>query len=95
MALKELAKVPVQLPSPDQVRARFDDLEVILTKDVDQGRAALRRLFRNGRIRLDPQPQGIYLARSELLPLGFMLETTTPRNRAGASVHNLSCAGRI
>lgn len=94
-SLRSMGASPVRLPSPDEVREQVFNLDRILSEDVPRGRELLRRLFRDGNIRLHPQEDRSYVARSEVLPLVLLAEMTTPRNRAGASVHNLSCAGRI
>ena len=49
------------------------DLEARLLADVSRGREELRRLFRDGRIDLVPQPGGFYVARSEILPLVVLM----------------------
>ena len=57
--------------------------------------AALRRLFRGGRIDLIPQPGGFYVARSEILPL-VLLTQTSPRENPGFVRYTASsCAGAI
>ena len=75
------------------VRLVFD-LEPRLMADVAAGREELRRLFRNGRIDLVPQPGGFYVARSEILPL-VPLTKTPPEVSPGGRYTAVSCAGRI
>ncbi|HTE54842.1 MAG TPA: hypothetical protein VK698_28510 [Kofleriaceae bacterium] len=50
------------------------DLEVLIEEDPIGGRQTLHRLFPGGRLDLDPQTDGVYLARSELLPLAAITE---------------------
>jgi hypothetical protein len=69
-------------------------LEHRLLADVSRGREPLRRLFKDGRIDLIPQPGGFYIARSEILPLVVLMSPPpkgSPEERYTAS----SCAGRI
>jgi chromosome segregation ATPase len=63
---------PIVLPTPKQMTALIFDLERRLMADVSRGREELRRLFRDGKIKLDPQPGRYYVARSEILPLVLM-----------------------
>jgi site-specific DNA recombinase len=78
------ARQPIALPSLDALTAAVGDLDALLAEDPIGGRTALHRLFQGGRIDLDPQPDGVYLARSKLLPLAAIAgkqlgETTGPR----------------
>ena len=58
----------VPLPSPDELLDIVFDLNKRLTADTTRGREELRRIFRDGRITLVPQPGGFYIARSESAP---------------------------
>jgi hypothetical protein len=53
-------------------------------------RELLRRLFKDGRVVLEPQPDGVYLARTEVLPLLLLSEGVRdhagPRLLPGAAV---------
>ncbi len=97
--LRERAAKPISLPSPDEVIARVFALETHLMGDVLRGREALRALFSDGKIRLVPQPDGVYLARAELLPLALLLtpdvETPAPGVSRSGSKPARSCGGRI
>ncbi|MBX3229218.1 MAG: hypothetical protein KIT84_18650 [Labilithrix sp.] len=101
-ALERDATVPISLPTPEGMTALVFDLERRLMADVSKGREELRRLFHDGKIRLNPQPGGFYVAESEILPL--VLLTTPPSvadqgGRRGADqdprYSASSCAGAI
>jgi uncharacterized protein YodC (DUF2158 family) len=89
------AAKPIKLPTPkDMVRVVFD-LERRLLADVAQGREELRRLFRGGRIDLIPQPGGFYVARSEILPLVLLTQTSPGENPGFVRYTASSCAGTM
>jgi hypothetical protein len=93
-AAEKDAAAPVKLPAPEEMMRLLFDLEARLLADVSRGREELRRLFRDGRIDLVPQPGGFYVARSEILPLVVLMSPPpkgSPEERYTAS----SCAGRI
>lgn len=75
-ALERDATAPIALPTPEEMNALIFDLDRRLMADVSRGREELRRLFKDGVIRLNPQPGGFYVAQSEILPL--VLLTTPP-----------------
>ena len=60
-----------------------------------RGRELLRRVFKDGRIDLIAQPDGYYIARSEVLPLVLLTKTPSETNSEGIRFPALSCAGRI
>lgn len=66
----------IKLPTPDEMMKLVFDLERRLTTDVAKGREELKRVFRDGKIVLTPEPGRYYTARSEVLPL--VLLTTPP-----------------
>src|SRR5262249_309600 len=72
--LERQAEAPIRLPSPDEVLKRVFELEKLFAQDPTAGREPLARYFKDGKIRLQPQPDGVYLAKSELLPLVALLE---------------------
>lgn len=78
--LESRADSPIKLPTPDEVLQRVFDFEARLKDDVLAGREALRELLRDGQIRLRPDPSGVFIARSAILPLRLLLapETTKP-----------------
>lgn len=89
------ATKPIKLPTPkDMVRVVFD-LERRLLADVTKGREELRRLFRGGRIDLVPQPDGFYVARSEILPMILLIQNSPGENPGSVRYTGSSCAGRI
>ncbi len=92
--LQELAAEPIRLPTPEEVLERVYDLEARLQQDPIAGREALRKLFKGGQIRLELGKDGIYTARSELLPLVLLTETPTPASGdTGGGRYTLRVAG--
>jgi hypothetical protein len=74
------------------------ELESRNRQDVLAARELLRRILKNGRIVLDPQPDRVYLARTEVLPLlllseGFR-ETGSPWVSPGAAFSS-ACSGGL
>lgn len=65
-ALEREADQPIRLPSPDELRAQMGQLEELLQQDALAAREALRVLFKGGTIRLEPQADRVYLAKSEV-----------------------------
>lgn len=99
-SLERDAARPIALPTPEEMTALIFDLDRRLMADVSRGREELRRLFKDGVIRLNPQPGGFYVAQSEILPL--VLLTTPPAVASDQGGRNQesrysasSCAGRI
>ncbi len=99
VALEEEARVPIKLPTPDEVIARVFDLEARLAEDPLRGREELRRYFRNGTLRLEPQPDGTFVARGEFLPMVALLGPNAlrpdPGLTPGPAVYSGCCGGRI
>jgi hypothetical protein len=60
-------------------------------------RCAARRLLKDGRIVLEPQPDGVYLARTAVLPLMLLAEKQKGRSwiLPGAAVSSESSGGVI
>ena len=91
----------MKLPAPDDLYPIVFDLERRLTADVAAGREELRRLFRDGRITMLPQPGGFYVARSEILPLVLLTQPPPGEHSGGRGADVISrysasgCAGRI
>lgn len=101
-ALEERARVPVVLPTPEQVARQCLNLEKMLVADPLRAREALRRLFQGGRIRLFPGDDGVYYAEATFLPLVALSEASETTKPLGDSPRGyflrgttLSCAGRI
>lgn len=97
-ALERAASSPIKLPTPDEMLAIVLDLERRLAANPTRGREELRRLFRDGRIDLIPQPDGFYVARSEVLPLVLLTQTPSGVTEGRHEVSRYSassCAGRI
>lgn len=93
--LEAYRATPIRLPSPDEILDLAFQLDDRLTADVTRGRELLRRLFKDGRISLIPQPGGYYLARSEILPLVLLTKTPPDSSSEGVQFPPVSCAGRI
>jgi len=77
-ALLRQASKPVDLPSPDVLLERALDLEALLATDPTRGREELKRLFEKGRLLVEPQPEGHYIARGRLFPLALLSLDLTP-----------------
>jgi hypothetical protein len=87
---------PVPLPAPDELMEIVFDLEKRRQADPTRGREELRRIFRDGKITLFPEPGGFYVARSEILPLVLLSQTPAPSpGDQGGRYLAPCCAGRI
>jgi hypothetical protein len=91
LAKQSVAAIP--LPAPDDLMEMVFDLEKRLLGDATQGREELRRIFRDGRITLVPEPDGFYIARSEILPLVLLTQTPSAVGDQGGRYTALCCAG--
>jgi hypothetical protein len=95
--LERQVELPVRLPTPDEIAEATFDLEQQLGEDPIVGREWLRRIIKGERLVLQPQPDGVYLARGELLPL-MLLKAKKGTRRSGvseAACSTLSSGGRI
>lgn len=71
-ALREVEKTarePLRLPSDEEVLREVFNITAAMKEDPVAAREQLRRMFRDGRIVLELGPDGVYVGRSELLPL--------------------------
>ncbi|MFO0608955.1 MAG: recombinase family protein [Polyangiales bacterium] len=98
--LEKQAREPTRLPSVDHVLARVFDLEARLAQDPLRGREELRNYFRGGGVRLQPQPDGSWIARGELLPLATWIQPSNAQRPdledvPGPAVYSDGCGGRI
>ena len=88
-----------RLPSAEQMLERVFDLPARLAQDPLRGREELRRYFRCGAVRLQPQPDGAWIARAELLPLaafvGLNAQRPDPEASLDPAVYSDGCGGRI
>lgn len=88
-----------RLPSAEQMLERVFDLPARLAQDPLRGREELRRYFRGGAVRLQPQPDGAWIARAELLPLaafvGLNAQRPDPEASLDPAVYSNGCGGRI
>ena len=68
-------------------------------QDVLAARELLRRIFKDGRVVLEPQPDRAYLARTEVLPLVLLAEGVRDHGHPwflpGAAVSSWSSGGKI
>lgn len=78
--LEAQAEAPIRLPSPDELLSKLAELRENLEEDPLEGREALRR-FIDGEIRLDLGEDGIFTARTRVLPL-VLLGARTPNDRS-------------
>lgn len=85
------SKTPVRLPTAAEILAKSLDLETVLVGDPVRGREALRALFEDGRITLQPGPDGTVIAEAVFLPLVAISSGLGPRGAsevAGAMPEN-------
>ena len=81
-ALAQKTAEPIRLPSRDEVLARVLEFGERVKADPVRARESLRRMLEGGRIWMEPQPDGSYIARCELYPLVLALKMVPPP-RAG------------
>ena len=96
-AIEREAATPIRLPSPAELERLVVDIEARIAQDPIAGRAHLRRLLKDGRIVLEPQPDGVYLARAEALPgvlFGPEAENRRPGESPGAAMSR-RCSGGV
>lgn len=89
------ARGPFVLPSPDEITDRVFALDQLLVADVHVGRAALKRLLRDGYFDLHPGADGVYVAKAEVLPLAVLLIDNAAPGEPGTALAKRSCGGRI
>lgn len=97
VALERAATAPLRLSPPEEVMARVFDLEARLTQDVVRGREELRRLFKDGVIRLVPQGDH-YVAQMGILPLTLLVPESTmpgPEGSPSRASYRGHCGGQI
>jgi site-specific DNA recombinase len=96
--LKETAE-PIRLPSPADLERLVFDLDARIAQDPLKGRELLRRVFKDGRVVLEPQPDRVYLARTEVLPLVLLaegdLDQGRPRGFPGTAFSRARSGGKI
>jgi hypothetical protein len=66
------------LPSIEDIVARALLFERVLTEDPVAGREELRRLFADGKVLCQPQPDVVYVAEGKLLPLALFSMRVAP-----------------
>lgn len=106
-ALVKRATKPVELPSPDFVLRKLVAFRNALEEEPVLARERLRTLFEQGRLLLEPQPEGHSLAKSVFFPMRvfrFALEpTASPRpglqktldHNPGGMWSSTCCAGAM
>jgi hypothetical protein len=96
------ASAEPRIPTVAEIMAYVLDVEVRFKEDPTAAREALRQLLVNGKLVMEPQPDGSYVARSVILPMQVSWKTRKPRNLAGSGasvastieiVEGGSCAG--
>lgn len=98
--LEREARQPARLPTPEDVCRQYRTFMEIVATDPTRGREALFDLFEGGRLTLEPQGNGRYIARSRFFPMAGLTipspETTKPKaGGLGLRATALCCAGRI
>ncbi len=87
----------LHLPSPAEVEERVLDLHRLARTAPAEARQVLGTVFGDGMIKMLPQQDGSYLAKTEILPLLLIAATRNPRSDdpGGGLVYIDGCAGRI
>ena len=75
--IKQQAQLPIRLPTPTEIEELAFDLDHRLANDPAAGREWLRRILKDEKLLLEPHPDGVYLAKGELLPLMLMAQKET------------------
>src|SRR5439155_8821410 len=96
-AIQREATQPIHLPSPGELEALALDVSARVAQDPLAGREVLKRLLKDGRIVLEPQPDGVYLARTAVLPLVLLAERDlrNPGEFPGAALSRLCSGGAL
>jgi hypothetical protein len=96
--LHEVAQ-PIRLPSPGELERMVYELESRNRQEVLAARELLRRILKDGRLVLEPQPERVYLARTEVLPLLLLSEgvreTGSPWVSPAAAFSGACSGGKI
>jgi hypothetical protein len=94
-AIERQARAPIHLPSPKEIEDRAHAIRELILRDPLRGREILRRLLKDGRIVLEPQPDGVYLARTRVFPLLLLVEKPNggPWDLPGTAVSSRSSGG--
>jgi hypothetical protein len=98
-AFEGVAAGPIHLPTPAEVEDRIMNLHRLCETSPIEAREIFRRVF-DGRITMQPQPDGAYLAKTEILPL-LLIGPETAKPQPGepdwglCRVYISGCAGRI
>ncbi len=95
--LEGAATAPIRLPTPAEVEDSILNLHRLCESSPIEAREVLRRIF-NGRITMQPQTDGTYLAKTEILPL-LLIGPKMAKPQSGEPdwgiVYFDCCAGRI
>ncbi len=84
------------LPSPEAIMVAATDIATNSTRDPVEARERLRSVLRDGRIVLQPQADGTFMAQFNLLPLAFAQDNNAaPKWLRGGVVYGSGCGGRI
>lgn len=91
---------PVRLPTIEEFTALCLDVEARIKNDPTAAREALRTMLSDGRLEMEPLPDGTYKAHGVILPVRLPAGSRKPRGSgptgaSGASSGNDGCAGRI
>jgi hypothetical protein len=96
--LEREEQIPVRLPSPQEIEQRVFDLYANLAADPSAGREALRQLFKDGKVYLRKDTDGVLLAQTELLPLAVVLAEkaiAAPSGSPRAAIYGCRSGGTI
>ena len=75
------ARVPLRLPSIDEVEPHVRQLDARLKQDPESAREQLRRWLRDGSIKLGPREDGEVVAEGALPPLMVIEDKQTPKRQ--------------
>ena len=79
--LEDEARMPIRLPSIDEVEAQVLQLDARLKQDPESAREQLRRWLKDGSIKLGPREDGAIVAEGTLLPLMVIGIDQTPKRQ--------------
>lgn len=94
-AAKSAASAEVALPTPEEVLIAATDLAASAKKDPVRTRESLRRVIVGGKVRMEPQADGRYVADFRMLPLAFLGNRNAAPDWLRGGVYGCGCGGRI
>jgi len=95
-AVRTRAEDEVTLPSPEAIMLAATDISINCTKDPVGMRERFRGVLRDGKVFMEPQADGTFMARFKLLPLAFALNgDAAPKWLRDGGVYSESCGGTL